>query len=116
MHDFDDHDEVFDPEDVTSAGATESYGMPPTPWHPHLANQFLGRYLMSLRCSYSSQFQNGLLSPLAYREIEQALKSAIDHSKDKTKSAIEKYMAKISDDESDNRHSSSRSSKLGEIA
>ena len=106
MHDFDDHDEVFDPEDVTSAGATESHSMPPTPWHPHLANQFLGRYLMSLRCSYSSQFQNGLLSPLAYREIEQALKSAIDHSKDKTKSAIEKYMAKISDDESDNRHSS----------
>ena len=108
--DFDDHDEVFDPEDVTSGGVTESYSMPPTPWHPHLANQFLGRYLMSLRCSYSSQFQNGLLSPLAYREIEQALKSAIDHSKDKTKSAIEKYMAKISDDESDNRPSSSRSS------
>ena len=38
----------------------------------HLAwkeNDFLGRYLISLRCSYSSQFQNGLLAPLAYRQV-----------------------------------------------
>ena len=52
---------------------------------------------MSLRCSYSSQFQNGLLSPAAFRQIEQALKSAIDHANDSTSEAVEQLIAKVSD-------------------
>jgi NhaP-type Na+/H+ or K+/H+ antiporter len=57
---------------------------------------FLGRYLTSLRCSYSSQFMNGLLTPLAYRQLEQALKSAIDHASDTTNTALEGIVASFS--------------------
>ena len=48
-------------------------------WDEH---HFLGRYLTSLRCSYSSQYLNGLLSPLAYRRILRAVSTALDHSSD----------------------------------
>jgi len=45
-------------------------------------HHFLGRYLVSLRCSYACQFQNGLLSPLSYRRIITALSTAVDHAND----------------------------------
>mmetsp|Transcript_21264 Transcript_21264/g.34013 ORF Transcript_21264/g.34013 Transcript_21264/m.34013 type:complete len:909 (-) Transcript_21264:186-2912(-) len=51
--------------------------------HAWKENDFLGRYLVSLRCSYSSQFAHGLLSPLAYRQISWALGTAMDHCNDK---------------------------------
>ena len=42
----------------------------------------MGRYLMKLRSSYSSQLQMGLLTPIAYSSILRALKTAIDHCND----------------------------------
>ena len=41
-----------------------------------------GRYLVSLRCSYNTQYQHGLLSPLSYRRLITAIKTAIDHAND----------------------------------
>ena len=84
---FQDDDFVVDDEDIRGSDAGDG-------WDPAC---FLGRYLMSLRCSYSSQFQNGLLSPAAFRQIEQALKSAIDHANDSTSEAVEQLIAKVSD-------------------
>ena len=54
-------------------------GMDDSSWDPKC---FLGRYLMSLRCSYASQFQNGLITPPVYRKILRSLKTAIDHAND----------------------------------
>lgn len=69
-----DEESIDDEEDAGVQGADEGS------WD---AQCFLGRYLMSLRCSYSSQFRNGLLTPPAYRKILRALKTAVDHANDK---------------------------------
>ena len=45
-------------------------------------NHFLGRYLVSLRCSYATQYHQGLISSLVYRRIITALSTAIDHVND----------------------------------
>jgi hypothetical protein len=45
-------------------------------------NELLGQYLVSLRCSYATQFHEGLLSALPYRQIIDALSVAVDHVND----------------------------------
>jgi hypothetical protein len=45
-------------------------------------NELLGQYLVSLRCSYTTQFHEGLLSALPYRQIIDALSVAVDHVND----------------------------------
>ena len=44
--------------------------------------RLLAQYLASLKCSYAAQFNQALLSPLAYREIMTAVCAAIDYVAD----------------------------------